>query len=68
MAHTLVAGNGDTLVVWALMLGPIITCLILGGITVATARWRSLPAHHKVRLSDYVRGYNDSARKLAAKS
>jgi hypothetical protein len=50
MAHTFVAGNNDTIALWALMLGPIIIYWIMGSITVATARWGSSPAYSKVRL------------------
>jgi hypothetical protein len=50
MAHAFVAGNNDAIALWALMLGPIIICWIMGSIAVATARWGSSPAYSKVRL------------------
>jgi hypothetical protein len=39
MAHTLIAGNVDTVALWSLMLVPLVIFWIIGGLIFATMRW-----------------------------
>jgi hypothetical protein len=38
MAHTLIAGNADTVTLWSLMLAPVAIFWFIGGIVLATLR------------------------------
>jgi hypothetical protein len=40
LVETLIAGTGDTLALWSLMLGPVVICWLIAGIIVAA--WRQL--------------------------
>jgi hypothetical protein len=39
MAHTLVARDRDTVVLWGLMVGPIIICWLIGDVAFTIVRW-----------------------------